>query len=149
MQQRVCDNYKGTTDAAQPVPPSPGMDRDPSATIESSTELLSREIVDEDTSRVNYAAPRDSVEQGAHIASQEDTAMPVVLIAIFPAHTNFTTKIRTGLIATEDDNAINLDLNADTIFRTWSISSCGRIQTNRMLSTTRSRRSCRAQIATR
>ena len=71
-------HYEGTTDAAQPVPPSPGMDRDPSATIESSTELLSQEIVDEDTSRVNYAAPRDSVEQGAHIASEEDTAKPVV-----------------------------------------------------------------------
>ena len=39
-------HYEGTTDAAQPVPPSPGMDRDPSATIESSTILLSQEIVD-------------------------------------------------------------------------------------------------------
>ena len=91
MQQRVCDNYKGTTDAAQPVPPSPGMDRDPSATIESSIVLLSQEPVDDDTSSVTYAAPRDSVEQGAHIASEEDTAMPVVSVAIFLAHTNFTT----------------------------------------------------------
>ena len=79
-------HYEGTTEAAQPVPPSPGMDRDPSATIESSTVLLSQEIVDEDTSRVIYAAPRDSVEQGAHIASEVDTAKPVVSVAIFPAH---------------------------------------------------------------
>ena len=78
----ACNNecviqYEGTTDAAQPVPPSPGMDRDPSVTIESSTVLLSQEILDEDTSSVIYAAPRDSVEQGAHIASEEDTAVPL------------------------------------------------------------------------
>ena len=41
----ACNNecvihYEGTTDAAQPVYPSPGIDRDPSATIESSTVLL-------------------------------------------------------------------------------------------------------------
>ena len=70
--------------------------------------------MDENTSRVNYAVPRDSVEQGAHIASEEDRAKPVVSVATFPAHTNFTTTIRTGLIETDDDNAINLDLNADT-----------------------------------
>ena len=92
------------------------MDRQPSATIESSTALLSQEILDEDTSSVIYAAPRDSVEQGAHIASEEDVAKPVVSVAIFPEHTNFTTKIRTGLLETDDDKAINLDLNADTIF---------------------------------
>ena len=74
------------------------MDRDPSETLISSTVQLSQEIVDKDTSRVTYAAPKDSVEQGAHIASEEDTAMPVVSVAIFPAHTNFTTKIRTGLL---------------------------------------------------
>ena len=59
----ACNNecvihYEGTTDAAQLVPPSPGMDSDPSATIKSSTVLLSQEIVDEDTSRVTYAASR-------------------------------------------------------------------------------------------
>ena len=69
----ACNNlcvihYKGTTDAAQPVPPSPGMDSDPSATLESSTVLLSRELVGEDISRVTYAAPRDSVEQGVHLS---------------------------------------------------------------------------------
>ena len=42
----ACNNkcvihYEKTTDAAQPVPPSPGMDHDPSATLESSTVLLS------------------------------------------------------------------------------------------------------------
>ena len=44
--------------------------------------------------------------------------MPVVSVAIFLAHTNFNTKTRTGLLETDDDNAINLDLdlNADTIF---------------------------------
>ena len=42
--------------------------------------------------------------------------MPVVSVAIFLARTNFNTKTRTGLLETNDDNAINLDLNADTIF---------------------------------
>ena len=58
-----------------------------------------------------------SVEQGAHIASEEDTAMPVVSVAIFQAHTNFNTKICTGLLETDDDNAIKLDLNVNTIFQ--------------------------------
>ena len=92
------------------------MDSYPSATIESSTVVLSQEIVDEDTSRVIYEATRDSVEQGAHIASEKDTAMPVVSVAIFPAHTNFNTKTRTGPLETDDDKAISLDLSADTIF---------------------------------
>ena len=60
---------EGTTDAAQQVPPSAGMDRDPSATLESSIVLLSQ--VDKDTSRVTYAAPRDSVEQGVHLSPEE------------------------------------------------------------------------------
>ena len=90
--------------------------RHPSATIESSTVLQSQEIVDEDTSRVTYAAPRDSVEQGANILPEEDIAKSVVSVAIFPEHTSFITKIRTDLLETDDDNAINLDLNADTIF---------------------------------
>ena len=42
-------HYEVTTEAAQPVPPSPVMDSDSSATIESSTVLLLLEIVDEDT----------------------------------------------------------------------------------------------------
>ena len=44
-------HYEVTTDAAQPVPPSPVMDRDPSVTIdsESSTVLLSQDIADKDT----------------------------------------------------------------------------------------------------
>ena len=42
--------------------------------------------------------------------------MPVVSVAIFLAHTNFNTKTRTGILETDDDNAINLDLNSDTIF---------------------------------
>ena len=112
------------------------MDRDPSAIIESSTGLLSQEIVDEDTSRVIYAAPRDSVGQGAHIVSEEDTAMPVVSVAIV---TNFFTKIRTGLLdsgldlETDDNNDINLDLNATLSFLTRSTSSGGRIQTKLMV----------------
>ena len=50
-----------------------------------------------------------------HISPEEDTAEPVVSVAIFPKHTNFITKIRTE---TDDNNlnAINLDLNADTGF---------------------------------
>ena len=68
----ACNNecvihYEGTTDAAQPVPPSPGMAHDPSANIESFTVLLSRELVDEDISRITCAAPRDRVEQGVHL----------------------------------------------------------------------------------
>ena len=98
-------HYEGTMDVAQPVPPNHGKERDPSATLESSTVLLSQEIADEDTSRVAYAAPRDSVE-GVHLSPEEDTAKPVVSVAIFPEHANFITKqnfitkIRTGLLET-------------------------------------------------
>ena len=74
-----------------------------------------QEKVDEDTSRVTYAAPRVSVEQGAHISPEEDTAMPVVSVAIFPKDTNLITEIPTGLLETDDNNTINLDLNADVI----------------------------------
>ena len=77
--------------------------------------LLSQEPVDADTSIVTKAAPRDSVEQGVR-SSPEDTAKPVELVAIFPKNTNFITKIRTSLLESDDDNAVNLDLNADTIF---------------------------------
>ena len=52
----------------------------------------------------------------SHLSPEEDTAKPVVSVAIFPEHTNCTTKIRTGLLETDDDNAISLDLSADTIF---------------------------------
>ena len=47
---------KGTMDVAQHVPPCPGMDHDPAATLESSVVLLLQEPVDADTSRVAYAA---------------------------------------------------------------------------------------------
>ena len=49
LHQRTCDGacsnefvirYEGTTDAAQQVRPSPGKDRDPSATLEYSTPIL-------------------------------------------------------------------------------------------------------------
>ena len=87
-------HYEGTIDIAQPVPPSPGMDHDPSATLESSVVLLlSQEpvvqAVDADTSRVTYAAPRDSVEQGVPPSLEEATAKLVALVAIFPKKTNF------------------------------------------------------------
>ena len=82
-----------------------------------------------------------------HISPEEDTAKPVVSAAIFPKHTNFITKIRTGLLETDDNNAINLDINADTIFpdrvylKRWKDSdkadACHTV-------TTRSRRSRRA-----
>ena len=46
-----------------------------------------------------------------HLSSEEDTAKPFVSVAISPTNTNFITKIRTGLFETDDNNAINLDLN--------------------------------------
>ena len=73
MQQRVRDTLRRDYGrGATGTPPSPGMDCDPSVTLESSTVLLSQEPVDEDTSRVTYAAPRDSVEQGVHLSQEED-----------------------------------------------------------------------------
>ena len=54
-------HYEGTMDVAQPVPSSPGMDRNPFTTLESSV-VLEQEPVNEDTSGVVYATPRDSVE---------------------------------------------------------------------------------------
>ena len=108
--------HEGMTDVAQQVPPSPGMDHDPSVALESSMVQLVQEPVHEDTSRITYAAPRDSVKQGVHLSPEEDTANLVVSVAIFPKDTNFITKLRSGLLETDDNNAINLDLNADTIF---------------------------------
>ena len=126
------------------------MDHDPSATLESSVVLLlSQEpvvqAVDADTSRVTYAAPRDSVEQGVPPSLEEATAKLVALVAIFPKKTNFITKISTDLLETDDDNTINLDLNADTIFpdriymKRWKDSD--------KFATTRSRRSWKVQSA--
>ena len=74
---------------AQPVPPSPGMDRDPFSTLDSSVVLLLQEPVEADTSRVTFAAPQDSVDQGVHVSPEEDTAKPVESVAIFPKSTNF------------------------------------------------------------
>ena len=51
-----------------------------------------------------------------HLSPEEDTAKLVVSVAIFPKDTNFITKIRTSLLETGDNNTVNLDLNADTIF---------------------------------
>ena len=107
--------YEGTTDTAQPVPPSAGMGSDLSATLESSTVLLSQELVDEDALRVTYPAPQDS-EQGVHFSPEEDTAKPVVSVAISPKYTNFITKICTGHLEADGDNAINLVLNSDSLF---------------------------------
>ena len=98
----------------QPVLPSPGVDHVPSTTLESSVVLLLQEAVDADTSRVTYAAPRDSMEQGVHLSQEDDTAKPVISVVILPKDTNFITKIRTRLIEADDDNAINF--NANTIF---------------------------------
>ena len=73
--------------------------------------------------------------------------MPVLSVAIFPKNTNFIAKIRTGLLETDDGNAVNLDTNADAIFpdRVYvKRRNFGRIQTKRMLATSRSRRSWRA-----
>ena len=46
--------------------------------------------------------------------------MPVVSVAIFLAHTNFNTKTRTGLLETNYDNTINLDLNARPTPSFWT-----------------------------
>ena len=44
-------------------------------------------------------------------------AQPVVIsVAMFPKNTNFITKIRTCILEADDDNVIDLDLNAYTIF---------------------------------
>ena len=54
--------------------------------------------------------PLETLEHGAHIASEEDTAKPVVSVAISTKNTNviIITKIRTRLLETDDDNATNL-----------------------------------------
>ena len=38
-----------------------------------------------------------------HLSPEEDTAKPVVLVAIFPKDMNFITKIRTYLIEANDE----------------------------------------------
>ena len=71
------------------------------------------------SSRVTCAAPRDSVEQGVQLPPEEDTAAkPVVSVATFTKNTNFkfNTKIRSGLIEADDNNAISMVLYADTVF---------------------------------
>ena len=70
-------------DVAQPVPPSPGMHQQ-SSIFTLLLLRLSQEPVGEDTLRATYAAPRDPVEQGAHILPEEATAKPVELVTIFP-----------------------------------------------------------------
>ena len=101
--------------------------------------------MDEDTSRIIYATPRDSVEQGVHLSPdpEKDTAKPVVLVAISLKNTNFITKIRTGLLKTGDDTMTTPSTSTSTLtpsFQTRSTSSGGRIQTKQMLDTSRSRR---------
>ena len=56
--------------------------------------------------------------RAGHLSPEEETSKPVVSVAIFPKNTNFITKIHTGILESDDDNAINLDLqvNADPIF---------------------------------
>ena len=82
----------------------------------------------EDTSRFIYAVPRDSVdsvEQGVHILSEDDTANSVVSVTIFPKNTNFITKIRNSLNKADDDNANNLVLNADIIISDPAVEGSG------------------------
>ena len=95
---------------AQPVPPGPGMDYDPSVTLKSSTVLLSQTPVAEDTSRVTSASARDSVEQGVLSLSYR-------YLSSRRTRTS-SRKIHTGLIEADDHtwHAINLDVDADTIF---------------------------------
>ena len=149
----ACNNecvmyYEGTTDAAQPVPPGVGMDRDPSRIIYCAT--LAGACGRRYFESVTYAAPRDSVEQGVHLSQEEDAAKPVVSVA------NFITKICTGLLETDGDShqrrvVADRPKTSDTVFSdlVYLNLSCGRIQTKRMLDTSRSRRSWRVYIATR
>ena len=51
-----------------------------------------------------------------HLSPEQHTAKTVVSVAIVPKNTNFITKIRTVLLETDDNNAINLNLNANTVF---------------------------------
>jgi hypothetical protein len=99
---------EGTTDVGfQPIPPTPGMVSDPSTTLESSSVLLLQEPVTEGTSRVTYAVPRDSQEQGVHLSLVEDTDKPGLSVAIFPGTTNFIATIRIRLPNADDNNAID------------------------------------------
>ena len=50
--------------------------------------------------------PLETREHGAHIASEEEIAMPVASVAIFPAHSKFVPVSSRP----DEDNAINLDL---------------------------------------
>ena len=64
----------------QPVPPSPGMDRDPFATLEPSIGSLPQECIGGGTSRV-ITALRDSPEQGERRTTEETAAMSVASIS--------------------------------------------------------------------
>ena len=80
---------EGTTDVGrQPVLPSPGMVRDPSATLETSIGLLLQELMGDVTSRV-ITAPRDSPErQGERRTSKE------IMIAAMPDIANSSEDVR-------------------------------------------------------
>ena len=104
---------EGTTDVGrQPVPHSPEMVRDPSATTETSIGRLSQELMGDGTSRV-ITALRDSPKQGKRRTTEEIAAMPVVAISLEDVELIAT--IRTSLLEAEDDNAIGLDLNEHAI----------------------------------
>ena len=117
----------------QPVPPSPGMDRDPFATLEPSIGSLPQECIGGGTSRV-ITALRGSSEQGKRSTAEKIAAMPVVAISL--EDVELISTIRTSLLeadsGSEDNNAIDLqvDLNADAIhgLRTWSTSSSGTVE---------------------
>ena len=101
-------HYEGTMDVGlQPIHPTPGMDCDPSTTLESSSVLCFQEPVDEDTSRVTDAAPRDSPEQCVHLTLVEDIDKLVLYVAIFPGTTNIIATIRISLPDPDDNNAID------------------------------------------
>ena len=146
-------HYEGTTDAAQPVPPNPGMHSDPSAAIESSTVHFSQEIVDEDTSRVTYAAalqPLETLLSRARISLQRRIQLSLSYRQLSSRRTR-TSLRRFVLVSSRPKMTTPSTLTSTPTppFRTGSTSSGGRIRTKRMLATTRSRRSWRAQSATR
>ena len=64
------------------------------------------------TSRVIYAAPRDSVEQGVYLSPEEDTAKCRKL----SSRTSYLCP-RLPDLEVDEEHAINLDLDANTNFQ--------------------------------
>ena len=51
-----------------------------------------------------------------HLSLKEDTAKPLVSVAMFRKNTTYIMKIRASLLEADEKSAVNLDPNADNIF---------------------------------